>query len=398
MKTIINKWIARLAVLAAFAALTAAQPVRAASPEWHFECSGGVPNKLCWQSKAGETYDLWRSDDLAVWSHVAGYPKAGTGGMMEHPFTPGVRGFFRIVSEASSAPEGFALIPAGEFQMGDQSSPLVGSSAELPVHSVYVSAFYMAKYEVTKEEWDAVRTWGLANGYTDLPAGNGTRTSKGANHPVHTITWYSIVKWCNARSQKEGLTPCYTVSGATYKTGSSAPVCNWSANGYRLPTEAEWEKAARGGVVGKNFPWGLDTISHSQANYKVYSSNGTTNHYSYDVTPRPPATGTFFCHPSYTAGGYPYSSPVGSFAPNGYGLYDMAGNMNEWCWDYWDWSYAAGAQTDPRGPANGSNRVIRGGSWYDIAFIARCAHRDDYSPTYADNYSHNGFRLARGQP
>ena len=150
-----------------------------------------------------------------------------------------------VADDAPAVPAGFALIPAGPFQMGDQSSPLVGDNNELPVHTVQVSAFYMGKYEVTKEEWDAVRTWGLANGYTDLAAGNGSYASKGANHPVHSITWYDMVKWCNARSQKEGLTPCYTVSGATYKTGQSAPECNWNANGYRLPTEAECEKAAR---------------------------------------------------------------------------------------------------------------------------------------------------------
>ena len=112
-----------------------------------------------------------------------------------------------------------------------------------------------------------MRTWGLANGYTDLAAGNGSYASKGANHPVHSITWYDMVKWCNARSEKEGLTPCYTVSGAIYQDGPEhAGGCNWSANGYRLPSEAEWEKAARGGLSAQNFPWG-NTIAHSQANY-----------------------------------------------------------------------------------------------------------------------------------
>ena len=285
-------------------------------------------------------------------------------------------------SAVPPTPDGFALIPAGSFQMGDQSDPLVGYSDERPVHSVYVSAFYMGRYEVTKELWHEVRAWGLSNGYTDLAVGNGSDASKGANHPVHSITWYDMVKWCNARSQKEGLTACYTVGGATYKTGSSAPDGNWSASGYRLPTEAEWEKAARGGLSAKNFPWG-DTISHSNANF--WNSGGETYQ-----------TGTTGPHPTYAVGGSPYSSPVGSFAPNGYRLYDMAGNMWEWCWDG-DGRYTAGSQTDPRGASNDRIRVIRGGSWNYAALSTRCAYRN-YSRWPEGASSCYGFRLARGQP
>jgi len=295
-------------------------------------------------------------------------------------------------------PDGFALIPAGSFEMGDQSSPLVGYSNELPVHSVSVSAFYMAKYEVTKELWDEVRAWGLTHGYTDLSAGKG----KAATHPVQTITWYDMVKWCNARTEYDNatkgttLTPCYTLSGSVYKaTDDDAVVCNWSANGYRLPSEAEWEKAARGGVAGKNFPWG-DTITHSQANYCVYSNDGTTNYYSYDVTPRPGYTTNYYYHPSYNNGVYPHTSPVGSFTANGYGLYDMAGNVWEWCWD-WYGTYPSTSQTDPRGAAPGSIRVIRGGSWSGDAFITRCARRRIDWPSNAYNDGSGGFRVARGQ-
>lgn len=275
------------------------------------------------------------------------------------------------------APSGFVFIPSGSFQMGDGFGD--GNDYESPVHSVYVSAFYMGEYEVTKALWDDVRAWGLNNGYTDLPVGGG----KGANHPVHTVTWYAIVKWCNARSQKEGLQPCYTVDGATYKVGNSAPECNWNASGYRLPSEAEWEKAARGGFSGKRFPWG-DTITHSQANYR------SLNIYSYDVSP------TREYHPTYNAGAHPYTSPVGSFAANSYGLYDMAGNAYEWCWDWFSSDYyETSLGTDPHGPESGSDRSFRSGGWAGHARSARCGYRNRFGPGAAYNYL--GFRLARGQ-
>jgi sulfatase modifying factor 1 len=282
------------------------------------------------------------------------------------------------------APSGMALIPGGSFTMGNCMNSSEGYSDELPLHTVYVSAFYMDKYEVTKALWDEVKGWNSGNGYSYENAGSGKATT----HPVQTVNWRDCVKWCNARSQREGLTPCYyNEAGLTtvYKTGTGTPYPKWSANGHRLPTEAEWEKAARGGASGHRFPWSnVDTITHSQANY--YS----TNTYAYDTSP------TRGYHPSFQTGNTPYTSPVGYFAANGYGLYDMAGNVWEWCWDWYSSTYYSSSPgTDPRGPASGSYGVLRGGSWlYNALGPSRCTHRGNHVLTFVS--STDGFRCVRG--
>jgi formylglycine-generating enzyme required for sulfatase activity len=278
-----------------------------------------------------------------------------------------------VTVTAVTTPADLALIPAGSFTMGDS---LDGYGNAPPV-TVNVSAFFMGKNEVTKALWDEVRTWGASNGYTDLAVGAG----KATNHPAQTMSWWDVVKWCNARSQKEGLTPVYTVSGAVMKTGTTFPLANWGANGYRLPTEAEWEKAARGGLSGKRFPWG-DTISHSQANYYASAS------YSYDSSG---SVNTY--HPSYTAGGFPYTSPVGAFAANAYGLHDMAGNVREWCWDWYGASTYVNGATDPRGANSGTDRVFRGGSGNVSASDCRVADRSSVGPS--NTFLVIGFRVAR---
>lgn len=287
---------------------------------------------------------------------------------------------FRVVADdgVTSVPD-FAEIPGGSFTMGRTSGD---SDSNAPPITVTVSAFYLSETQTTKALWDEVRMWGASNGYSDLRVGGG----KAANHPVHTVSWFDMVKWCNARSEKDGLTPVYTVGGGTMRTGTTAPDVNWSANGYRLPTEAEWEKAARGGVEGKRFPWGGDEINHVHANYRSYSVVVyDTNNYSDFWT----------FHPDYDTGGEPYTSPVGSFAANAYGLYDMAGNVWDSCWDWSDFNYytTSNGTTDPRGPASGSSRVVRGGSWYNYASHVRCSYRNDTSPSDASDTI--GFRSAR---
>jgi sulfatase modifying factor 1 len=304
-------------------------------------------------------------------------------------------------------PEDMVILPAGIFQMGNSTNAGEGYSNELPVHTVTLDSFAVGKYEITNGQYcaflnslyplqlkvvdkivyafsDADKSYPYCEISTylsnsQIAFSNNTfiaRTKSGrsmANDPMVQVTWYGAVAYCNWRSQQEGRQICYNLSTWT---------CDYSKKGYRLPTEAEWEYAARGGLSGNRFPWG-ETITHSQANYL------SDNSYSYDISP------TLSYHPIWNDGIEPYTSPVGSFAPNGYSLYDMAGNVWEWCNDWFSESYYNISPTNnPTGPATGGYRVIRGGGWFFNALICRVTYR--YGSKTSDRDDGLGFRVVLG--
>jgi formylglycine-generating enzyme len=246
------------------------------------------------------------------------------------------------------------FVEGGSFTMGDTAGG--GHSDEKPTHQVTLSSFYMGKYEVTQKQWQEVM-------------GNNPSHFKSDNRPVEMISWYDCVEFCNKLSQKKDLTPCYNGSGENI-------TCNWNANGYRLPTEAEWEYAAKGGKQGRDNKYSGSSDLKSIAWY-------------YDNSHRKP-------------------HPVGKKLANEKGLFDMSGNVDEWCWDLYD-TYSSDIQNNPHGtvyrltlatnlkrgfPYFRTKRVLRGGSWCSDATVCTVSYR------YVSNSagSTGGFRLCRISP
>jgi formylglycine-generating enzyme required for sulfatase activity len=245
------------------------------------------------------------------------------------------------------SPRNLEYISGGTFTMGSPANDPERYDNEGPQHKVTVSSFYMGKYQVTQSEYKAV-----------------IRTNpshfRGDNLPVENVSWFDAVEYCNHLSQREGLSPAYMVNGGNV-------MWNRNTNGYRLPTEAEWEYACRAGTTTP-FSAG-NNITTSQANYdgrNPYNNNKKGKYRKRTTT-------------------------VGSFEPNPWGLYDMHGNVLEWCLDGYG-TYSSNAQTNS-GAVSGAYRVIRGGSWYSYGQYLRSVYRDFSSPSHGSGSI--GFRLVR---
>jgi formylglycine-generating enzyme len=243
------------------------------------------------------------------------------------------------------------LIPAGTFRMGNITGYPEGSFREKPVHDVTITrAFLMGVTEVTQAQYEAV-TWSNPSYF------------KGPDLPVAGVYWHEAVRFCNELSRRHGFDTCYTRVDYEY-------VCDFNANGYRLPTEAEWEYACRAGTETD-----------------FYTGNLTQpDHFSLDSALDRAAW--------YAANSGYKSHPVALKEPNAFGLYDMHGNVTEWCWDYYGRAYyTADPVVDPRGPAASRERVFRGGSWAGKPYTLRSSYR--FSPTPADRNPNMGFRVVR---
>jgi formylglycine-generating enzyme required for sulfatase activity len=259
------------------------------------------------------------------------------------------------------------LIAPGRFIMGSPANE-TGRGRDEDQHPVRLSAFLLDKYPVTQEQWQAVT------------GGNPSFFKGSGRLPVEGVSWYDCIEFCNRLSQREGRTPCYH-HGALGTDLESWPkdwkqhvhddiTCDWSADGYRLPTEAEWEFACRAGTTGAT-PFGSGLCA-SQANF-----NGQHPYRNGRKGPNRQRT-----------------TEVEAFPPNAWGLYDLSGNSSEWCWD-WYGPYPKDEQLDPHGaPASGS-RVYRGGSWFSYGVDLRSAVRFSDSPCSHPDTVSGGLRLAR---
>lgn len=251
-------------------------------------------------------------------------------------------------------------VSAGNFKMGQEDS----LTSEMPVRTVSISkSFRMGKYEVTQAQYEKI----MGTNPSYFVPNSGSAYADTSNHPVDQVSWFDAVRFCNALSKKLGLTPCYTNQDGSTTIGTWDTIsCSWTANGFRLPTEAEWEYACRAGTDTK-FSWGDEDDEASVKPYAWYQKNANP---SYWTTPHADEYG---------------SQPVGTREANPWGLHDMHGNLTEWCWDWLDTLYyLENENTDPVGPLltpiENVNRVVRGGNFVATTATLRSARRGSISP------------------
>jgi uncharacterized repeat protein (TIGR02543 family) len=314
--------------------------------------AGTVANRPANPTKSSYTFDYWYKD--------AGFTIPYN---FNTPVTVNITLYARWISDTEITEmtgKGMVWIAGGTFTMG---SPVTEPDRydDETQHSVTLSGFYMSKYQVTQEQYQAVMETNPSNfdGSTGKEPAAGETQGK---RPVEKVTWYDAVEFCNKLSAQESLQSVYTISERTPESGypitSATVTADFTKTGYRLPTEAQWEYACRAGTTTA-YNTG-DTISDDTGWYT--SNSGSKTH------------------------------EVGKKPANAFGLYDMHGNVWEWCWD-WYGSYSSGEQTDPLGASSGSSRVARGGSWSYSAGALRSAYRHFSNPSLSRDYL--GFRLAR---
>ncbi|HQH72666.1 MAG TPA: SUMF1/EgtB/PvdO family nonheme iron enzyme, partial [bacterium] len=245
------------------------------------------------------------------------------------------------------------LIKAGTFTMGCPTDERGRSGTEWPPHQVTLTKdFYLGRFEVTQAQYQAIMT--------NNPI---SRYGIGSNYPVYYVSWFNCATYCNRLSEREGLVPIYN---------ESTWAANWNANGYRLPTEAEWEYACRAGTTTR--------FSHGDVLECDDECGSCANHDQY----------MWWCGDINPFG----TKEVGTKLPNAWGLYDMHGNVWEWCNDWWEDSSNRGPQVDPKGHDSGSARVVRGGCWDFDARLCRSPVRYAGSSPNVRDYA-GGFRVSR---